>query len=86
MYLPHTYRSLNGREGKSDGLPIDYDQNKMEMELYDLENDISETKNVAEQHPEIMQALLKHAEQARQDLGDSLTDRKGNGTRPIGTI
>ena len=86
LYLPHQYRSLNGRVGMDNGLPIDYDQNKIGQELYDLKNDISETKDVAAKHPEIVAGLLKHAEAARQELGDKLTERTGVGVRPLGLI
>jgi len=86
LYLPHQYRSLNGRMGTNDGLPIDYEQNKIGQELYDLENDVSEKINVADKHPEIIALLLKHAEKARQELGDKLTDRTGVGNRPIGLV
>lgn len=87
LYLPHTYRSINGRSGTSDGLPINYDyDNKMELELYDLENDISETKNVATQQKEIVVELLVHAESARKKLGDSLTERKGTENREVGLV
>jgi len=54
LYLPHQYRSLNGRVGTDDGLPIDYEQNLITQELYDLQNDISETTDVAAQYPEIV--------------------------------
>lgn len=42
-----------------------------EIELYDLDNDISETKNVAKEHPEVVERLLKQAEIARAELGDT---------------
>jgi len=48
-------------------------------ELYDLENDISEKNDVSDKHPEIVQQLLKLAEQAREDIGD--LDRKGKNAR-----
>jgi len=86
LYLPHQYRSLNGRVDTNDGLPIDYEQNLIGEELYDLENDISETTDVAAQHPEIVAQLLVHAELARQELGDKLTGRTGAGVRPIGLV
>lgn len=86
LYLPHTYRSLNGRKGTSDGIPIDYDQNEIGLELYNLDEDISETTDVADQHPEIVEELLQHAEAARTELGDNLTDRTGDGTREIGRV
>lgn len=86
LYLPHQYRSLNGREGTNDGMPIPYDQNKIGQELYDLENDISETTDVAEDHPEIVAMLLEHAEKARVELGDKLTNRTGTENRPTGIL
>ncbi|MHC4799915.1 MAG: hypothetical protein ACYTF1_25040 [Planctomycetota bacterium] len=48
-------------------------------ELYDLENDVSEKHNVSDKHPDIVQQLLKLAEQARQDIGDM--DIKGKNAR-----
>jgi arylsulfatase A len=84
LYLPHTYRTLNGREGKNDGLPISYEYNTIGQELYDLENDISETTDVAENHPEIVEQLLEYAEKAREELGDKLTDRVGSENRKPG--
>jgi len=85
LYFPHRYRSLNGREGTNDGLPIDYDQNDLtELELYDLHNDIGEKNNVIAEHPDVLRRLEAYAERARTELGDSLTDREGAGVRPIG--
>ncbi len=86
MYLPHRYRTLDGRQGTSDGLPIDYVYKEMGTELYDLENDISETTNVAKDHPDIINQLMVHAENARMELGDKLTDRTGTGTRLVGLV
>ena len=86
LYLPHTYRSLNGREGGKGGLPEPYEMLDMGQELYNLETDISETTDVSDENPEIVQALLQYAEKARQDLGDKLTDREGTGVRPPGQV
>ena len=86
LYFPHTYRSINDREGRADGIPIPYTyDNKMELELYDLQNDISETIDVAGQFPEVVGQLQEYATQAREDLGDALTENEGTGRRPIGT-
>lgn len=41
-----------------------------EIELYDLKNDISETTNVAKEHPEVVESLLKGIENVRKTLGD----------------
>lgn len=87
LYLPHQYRSLEGRAGRDDGIPVEYNHKMpMGLELYDLHNDISETTNVITQHPDILRELMNHVEVARSDLGDSLTDRQGSGTRPIGVL
>ncbi|WP_017444742.1 sulfatase [Gayadomonas joobiniege] len=47
--------------------------------LIDLEKDISETQNVAKEHPEIVNHLLKLAKAASNDIGDY--DRAGTGAR-----
>lgn len=71
LYFPHSYRTLNGRPGGKDGKPVPYQQAKTGLELYNLENDVSERRNVAEQHPEVVRRLQALAERMRADLGDS---------------
>ena len=85
LQLPHTYPTLNGRIGRDDGKPVAYDRDTIERaELYDLKNDIGETKDVAAKYPEIVARLQADAEKARADLGDSLLNREGNGKREPG--
>jgi len=87
LFLPHTYRTLAGRPGGTNGIPAKYEQQKVAApELYDLVNDLGERRNVAEQHPEIVQRLLASAEQARAELGDALTQHKGVGGREPGRV
>ncbi len=50
-----------------------------ELSLYDLEADIGEEHNVADEHPDVVARLLKLIERGRQDLGDY--DRVGQGAR-----
>jgi hypothetical protein len=50
-----------------------------EVQLFDLKNDIGETTNVANKHPEIVKRLMTKIENARLELGDC--DRIGNGAR-----
>jgi arylsulfatase A-like enzyme len=54
------------------------------LALYDLENDIGEKNDVAEQHPNVVKRLLALAEEARRDLGDA--DRDGANLRPAGWV
>jgi arylsulfatase A-like enzyme len=86
LVFPHTYRSLNGREGTDDGKPIKYVQNKAELALYDLRADVGETTDVAADHPEVMERLMKYAEEIRDDLGDRLQKKKGSGIRAAGRV
>jgi hypothetical protein len=86
LYFPHKYRSLNGRVGTDDGLPIDYENFEMGLELYDLDNDISESTNVIDNHPEIVKQLTSLATRAREDMGDALTEVEGSGNRKVGLI
>ncbi|HBJ85382.1 MAG TPA: N-acetylgalactosamine-6-sulfatase [Verrucomicrobiales bacterium] len=50
-----------------------------ELSLYDLDNDIGETKNVAEEQPEVLARLRQLAHEAHMDLGDY--DHTGSGAR-----
>jgi hypothetical protein len=87
LYLPHTYRTLNGREGGHDGLPVKYEHKTLtKPELYDVVSDISETTDIAADEPEVVEKLLAIAERARADLGDTLTKRKPTGARPSGRV
>ncbi|MFO1515239.1 MAG: hypothetical protein U1F83_20455 [Verrucomicrobiota bacterium] len=87
LQLPHTFRTLPGHSGGTNGIPAKYEQVKMDApELYDLKSDLGETTDVAAQNPEVVQRLLALAEQARSDLGDTLTNHKGNGVREPGRV
>ena len=86
LYLPHRYRSLNGRPGGTGGIPVEYDMNDMGMELYHLANDVEEKHNVFDAHPEIVDSLLNLAEKARSRMGDKLTDRTGSDVREAGVV
>ena len=87
LILPHKYRSLNGRDAPSDGTPTNYDTNTAELGLYDLENDIGESKNLASANPEVVSGLMKKVEAMRAELGDRLTKKSnGSGRRPAGKL
>jgi len=83
LHFPHAYRSLKGKPG-TDGLPGPYIQKKTELALYNLEDDVSERKNLVDEHPEIVARLQTFAEQAREDIGDQ--NRKGKNNREPGKL
>lgn len=87
LYVPHTYRTLNGREGTNDGFPIPYEINEIKIAtLFNLTTDPSEQNDVAEQHPLLVEKITKIADSVRLVLGDRLTGIKGNEVRPVGRI
>lgn len=86
LHLPHTYQSLGGKPGGKGGRPAPYQQASIGLALYDLRADVGETNDVADAHPEVVARLLKLAEQAREDLGDTLTKTAGKGARPPGRL
>lgn len=49
--------------------------------LFNLNDDVGETRDVAAEHPDVVARLTKLAENARADLGDTLTGRKGPNVR-----
>jgi len=87
LQLPHTYRTLGGKPGGHDGIPVPYQQQKLKKsELYDLVADVAEEVDVSSSHAKIVRRLEAEAERARQKLGDSLTGRTGKGQREPGRI
>jgi arylsulfatase A-like enzyme len=67
---------LAGWDGKPKG--------KCEAALYNLQDDIGETRNVIAQHPDVVSKLTVFADKARAELGDF--QRKGSGQRASGWV
>ena len=86
LYFPHQSRSYAGVEPGMDGFPGPYAKLDIGHELYNLENDISETQNVFDAHPDIVQQLEELAKSARLELGDKLNNTIGNGVREPGQV
>jgi arylsulfatase A-like enzyme len=63
-----------------------YRVEKLDLALFDLETDLGETRNLAAEHPEIVKELLVMRDEARADLGESLTNQSGPGIRPCGRV
>ncbi|MBO0800828.1 MAG: arylsulfatase, partial [Blastocatellia bacterium] len=82
LHMPHPSKVVvepghGGKRGRSQPIQVP-------LSLFDLEQDIGETTNVADQHPEVVQRLMVFVERARADLGDSLIKLEGKNVRPAG--
>jgi arylsulfatase A-like enzyme len=86
LMLPHTARTMNGQEPGKDGTPGKYKPEKVALGLYDLSADVGETTDVADKNPDVVKRLQALADKAREELGDSLTGRKGAGVREPGRL
>lgn len=83
LILPHR---VDAQTGANDGVRGVYRQYFAGLELYNLAVDPRETRNVADQFPDVLDRMLAHAETARMELGDSLTKRQGSGVREPGRV
>ena len=81
LVFPHRYRTLGGRRGRDDGLPVPYESEQAPRALYDLEADPGESTDVAAEHPKVVERLMAAAEQFRGKFGDKLTGREGGEVR-----
>ena len=84
LHFPHNYPKPE--PSGSGGQPGKYATKETGLALFDLENDIGETANVAEQHPDVVKRLQTLADKARADLGDSQTKVSGKNVRPPGKV
>lgn len=67
----------------SGGIPGTSRRRHIELSLFDLENDIGETTNLADEHPEVVQRLRAYATKMREQLGDG-KQNVGTQRRPLG--
>lgn len=84
LHFPHDYRTLDGQPGGKDGIPANYKTGKIGLSLFNLKDDVGESTNVADQHPEVVKRLTALADVMRADLGDG--KQKGSGIRPVGKL
>jgi hypothetical protein len=80
LMFPQSYSSPDPGKG---GIPGKGQRKEIELSLFDLENDIGETTNLADRHPDVVERLKQFAEAMREELGDG-KDRVGTSRRPIG--
>lgn len=86
LHFPHKYRTLGGRPGGTDGRPAHYDQAQIGLALYDLQADLGESNDVADEHPEVVERLSQLADAMRAELGDRLNGVRGSGVRQPGLV
>lgn len=66
LHLPHEYRSLV--EAGQDGSAGKYAVKKIELSLFDMENDPLETTNVLDKYPDVATRLKQFAERHKQEF------------------
>ncbi len=81
LVFPCISQSYKKTQMGADGWPGKYASDTVRLALYNLRTDPGETLDVKEQHPEIVQQLNAIADKYRQELGDDLTNQKGNARR-----
>jgi arylsulfatase A len=70
LHFPHKYRHSDRQKAGRDGHPGKLETRQIGLSLYDLENDPGESKDVKEEHPEIVRRMKDLADKMRKDLGD----------------
>ncbi len=86
LQFPHTYRTMRGQAPGKDGIPGKYEMASIGLELFDLENDIGESRNVAAEYPDVVARLTALADRQRSLLGDRLSGFEGSDTRKPGRV
>jgi arylsulfatase A-like enzyme len=87
LILPHEGRTYEGQTPGRDGTGGPAPENHpYPLALFDLSRDPGERYDVKGIYPAIVDELQKVAEEARQDLGDDLTNRTGKNVRTAGIL
>ncbi len=68
MHLPHSYRTLGGREGGKAGQPVKYEDASTSLALFDLVKDPGETQDVSAGHADVVARLKTTAQRFDREL------------------
>lgn len=85
LHFPHSYRHVDtpgsgGQPGKRSFPKVE------QVSLFNLDDDIGETTNVASEHPEVVAKLSQLADEMRSELGDKATGTEGQSVRKPGYL
>jgi len=87
LVFAHPGQTYHGFEPGKDGFPGKTNGNfNFEEGLYDLRRDPGEQYDVKAFYPEVVAELKKIADEAREDLGDDLTNNPGKNRREPGKV
>ena len=84
IHFPHGYRTMAGRPGGTGGIPTKYSQAKIGLSLFNLEEDIGESIDVKDKHPNVVAKMQALGQAMRKELGDQ--GKKGSGQREAGRL
>jgi arylsulfatase len=85
LHVSHSHRRQTQPAGR-DGKPFGETTARLEMALYNLKTDPSETTDLSASHPEIVSRLLRMIKIGTNELGDSISKVSGASTRPPGQV
>lgn len=86
LIFPHNYKSYENVKKGNDGFPGIYNSLTTTRKLFNLGNDPGERYDVSDLYPEIIEEIERIAQNARKDLGDSLTGDIGENRREPGRL
>ena len=84
LHVPHDYMGV-GEPGQGGSIGT-YETRQIDLSLYNVEADPGETRNVAGEHPDVVEQLMDLIEQGRAGLGDGAMDVRGTGQGEPGRI
>lgn len=86
LVLPHQSRTYEGFAPGKDGVGGKTGNVQVGIALFDLRRDPGERYDVKDQNPEIVEELMKIADEARLDIGDGIMNIKGTNVREPGRV
>lgn len=75
LHIPHNYLGA-GKPGSSGSMGT-YKTGHIGLSLFNLNDDPGETKNLADEYPEVVERLMGCIESGRKELGDAITGTSG---------